>query len=118
MFSAKEIETVIGRTNSNTFGIYVGYQEIDGYTGPTKIGRTINVKAIQRGRAQGGANWWFHCFWCLPDRDSTFKLEKMVKKSLKDFTYKGKQNQQELYTLSPTDAYNKLKEILGPASVI
>lgn len=117
MFSAKDIEKAVNATDSQTFGLYIGYQEISGCIGPTKIGRTVNVKAIQRGRAQGGANWWFHSFWKLTNKEDTYKFEKIVKKALANYQFTGKQNQRELYELSLEDAHKKMTDIMGPSTI-
>lgn len=112
-FSAKEVEQILGVKDSETFGIYIGYQQIRECIGPTKIGRTINVRALQRGRSQGGADWWFHSFWYLPNRAQTYELEKVIKKTLTSFSVAGNQSQKELYSLLPEEAEAKITEILG-----
>lgn len=118
VFDAKTIERCIYTKDSETFGIYVGFQEIDGTIGPTKIGRTINVRALQRGRSQGGANWWFYSFWPLANRQETYDVEKLIKKELSDFRFKGEQNQQELYDLSPDGATTLISALIGRTPIL
>jgi hypothetical protein len=112
-FRARDIEQLLGLKDSETFGIYIGYQQIRDCIGPTKIGRTVNVKAIERGRSQGGADWWFHSFWYLPNRADTYEVEKTVKKSLKSYNIPGTQTQKELYSLSLDEAEAEITKILG-----
>lgn len=118
VFDAKRIEKCIYAKDSDTFGIYVGFQEINGVIGPTKIGRTVNVKAIQRGRSQGGANWWFYAFWSLSNRQETYTAEKTIKKDLSEYRYKGEQNQQELYNLTLSEAVDKITSSLGKDAIL
>ena len=114
MYSAKQIETAIScKHESEAFGIYVGYQAIGTVRGPTKIGRTINVRALQRGRNQGGADWWFAAFWPLETRAETYAIEATIKKALANHKTKGNQGQQELYDLSTEEAIALITEILG-----
>lgn len=40
-------------SKDDCFGVYVGVQEIRGHYAQTKIGRSRNAQAIQRGRQQG-----------------------------------------------------------------
>lgn len=116
-FTAKSIETAIQRTQSNTFGIYVGFQQIGTTHGPTKIGRTVNVSAIARGRSQGGADWWFHSFWPLEDRAQTYVIERQIKLQLVTYKLLGTQTQQELYSLTPQEAEAMISTILGPSVI-
>lgn len=118
VFDAKTIERSIYTKDSETFGIYVGFQEINGTIGPTKIGRTINVRALQRGRSQGGANWWFYAFWPLANRQETYDVEKLIKKELSDFRFTGEQNQQELYDLSPDGATTLVSALVGATPIL
>lgn len=116
-FRARDVEDVLGVSDSNTYGIYIGYQAIGDCIGPTKIGRTINVKAIERGRAQGGADWWFHSFWPLADRAETYTVESRIKAALKDYRTKGLQSQTELYALSLAEAETLVSQLLGPSII-
>jgi len=116
-FSAHHIEQLLGLKDSETYGIYIGYQQIRDCIGPTKIGRTINVRALQRGRSQGGAAWWFHSFWVVPDREQTYVIEKTLKKCLTDYSITGSQNQKELYSLSLEEAEAKISELLGKSII-
>ena len=117
MFSALDIEKFINKRDSETYGIYVGFQEINGIIGPTKVGRTVNAKAIQRGRAQGGANWWFYAWWTVRDRNDTYSLEKLVKKELVEYSIKGFQGQKELYSLTASETADLIERVLGPATL-
>jgi len=114
---ARDIEAVLGVSDSQTFGIYIGYQAIGTCIGPTKIGRTVNVKAIERGRSQGGADWWFHSFWPLSDRAETYKIESLVKKTLSEYKTKGGQSQTELYALTLAEAETRVSQLLGPSII-
>lgn len=118
MFNAIDVETQINKRDSETFGIYVGCQEISNVLGPTKVGRTVNVKAIQRGRAQGGANWWFYAWWSVNDRQETYSLEKQAKKALKEYSVKGLQGQKELYSLSLAETVAILEKVLGKPTLL
>ncbi len=115
--SALELEKLLGSRDSETYGIYIGFQQIADCIGPTKIGRTINVRALQRGRSQGGADWWFYAFWPLRSREETYSVEAELKKSLISYKSKGNQNQQELYALSLAEAETIVSQMLG-ASVV
>ena len=114
---ARDIEILLGASDSQTFGVYIGYQAIGTCIGPTKIGRTVNVKAIERGRSQGGADWWFHSFWPLSDRALTYKIEALVKKTLSEYRTKGGQSQTELYSLSLAEAETRVSQLLGPSII-
>ena len=111
--SALELEKLLGSRDSETYGIYIGFQQIADCIGPTKIGRTINVRALQRGRSQGGADWWFYAFWPLRSREETYSVEAELKKSLIAYKSKGNQNQQELYALSLDAAEALVSKTLG-----
>ena len=64
MITGHEIHEYLGLTSTqDCYGVYAGFQEIDGHRACTKIGRSKNAQAIQRGRAQGGANWWFESYF-------------------------------------------------------
>lgn len=114
---ALDIEAVLGVRDSNTFGIYIGYQAIGSCIGPTKIGRTVNVKAIERGRSQGGADWWFYSFWPLTDRAETYSVESRIKAELKQHRTKGSQSQTELYAISLDKAETLVSQLLGPSII-
>jgi hypothetical protein len=107
------IEKAVYAKDSETYGIYVGFQEIDGTLGPTKIGRAINVRALQRGRSQGGANWWFYAWWPLVNREETYSIEKLLKNNLSDYKIKGFQGQKELYSLTPYNATDLVSKLIG-----
>jgi hypothetical protein len=114
MYSAKQIEAALNYPpESECFGIYVGYQQIQSTRGYTKIGRTINVRALQRGRNQGGADWWFAAFWPLESKAQTHSVESAISKSLKGYKQAGPQGQRELYNISPERAIELVTEILG-----
>lgn len=115
--TAQQIEERLGAKDSQTLGVYVGYQQIIDCIGPTKIGRTVNVRAIARGRSQGGADWWFHSFWPLADRAETYIVEKQLKKMLHSYKIKGTQTQTELYSLTPAQAEKHISEVLGESIV-
>lgn len=115
--TAQQIEEHLGVTDSQTFGVYIGYQQIIDCIGPTKIGRTVNVRAIARGRSQGGADWWFHSFWPLKDRSETYVVEKQLKKLLEGYKIKGTQTQTELYSLTPAQAEAHISKVLGQSIV-
>ena len=116
-FRAREVEDLLGVSDSETFGIYIGYQQIIDCIGPTKIGRTVNVRAIERGRSQGGADWWFHSFWPLEDRAETYSEESRIKAALKSYRTKGSQSQTELYALSLAEAETRVSQLLGPSII-
>jgi hypothetical protein len=114
MYSAKQIEAALScKHESEAFGLYVGFHAIGDVRGPTKIGRTINVRALQRGRNQGGADWWFAAFWPLDNRYATFAAESEIKTALVAYKMKGGQGQQELYDLSPEAAIALISSRLG-----
>ena len=84
MITGHEIHEYLGLTSTqDCHGVYAGFQEIDRHHAPTKIGRSKNAQAIQRGRAQGGANWWFVSYFLLPDKKSTQLVEKKIKETLR-----------------------------------
>lgn len=113
-YSAKQIQSALNNpAESECFGIYIGYQQIADVRGPTKIGRTINVKALQRGRNQGGADWWFAAFWPLDSKEQTYEVEHLLKQLLKDYRVAGSQGQRELYSLTPEQSIEKIAEMLG-----
>ena len=116
-FTADQIEQTLRKRDSETFGIYMGVQEIKGTYADIKVGRTVNVKAIQRGRSQGGANWWFLYFWPLKDKEATHKAEAVLKPLLAQFKVKGTQGtgQTELYSFDELyTMYRIISSELGP----
>lgn len=117
-YDYKSIELAVGASGSQTFGIYVGYQEIRGIIGPAKVGRTVNVQALQRGRSQGGANWWFYAWWPVCSRDETYAAEAKVKAALKEYRYTGAQGQRELYDLPLPDLVDKINAVLGKYTIL
>ena len=46
VFTAAQLEQVLCKSDSETFGVYMGVQEIKGTYADIKVGRTVNVKAI------------------------------------------------------------------------
>ena len=85
-------------------GVYIGWQQIGKKQAPLKIGRSKNAQAIQRGRAQGGAEWWFGAYFLLPDNDATRIVERQMKYTFKEYNIKGTQRQTELYSLEAGQA--------------
>ena len=114
MITGKQIHKYYGvsASTSVTFGVYVGFQEINGIKAMTKIGRTNNAAALSRGRNQGGANWWFAGFYPLPSNEETRVIEKIIKTELKPWNVTGQQGQIELYHLSIEEACELVEEIL------
>ena len=54
MVTGHDIHSYLGlRSTDDCYGVYVGFQEINEQLAPTKVGRSKNAQAIQRGRAQG-----------------------------------------------------------------
>ena len=101
------------RSTESCFGVYVGVQEINEEYAPTKVGRSKNALAIQRGRAQGGANWWFCAYFQLPTNEDTHLVERAWKQQFKSKHIKHTtQRQTELYSLSPTDAVDHLEALV------
>ena len=114
MITGHEIHEYLGlNSKQDCYGVYAGFQEIDGHQAQTKIGRSKNAQAIQRGRAQGGANWWFDSYFMLPTNIDTYIVEKEIKRTLdSQHIEKTAQRQTELYYLSPEDASNEIEGIL------
>lgn len=92
----------ISYSDSTTFGIYAGFQEIDSVRSKIKIGRCNNAAAIQRGRSQGGANWWFVSFYPMPSNASTYIASKAIKEALSIYRIPGEQGQTEIYNITET----------------
>jgi len=109
-----EIHEWLGITSTqDAHGVYVGFQEIRSHRAPTKVGRSKNAQAIQRGRAQGGANWWFASYFLLPNRECTQFVEREWKQQFKSQNIvKAEQRQTELYYLSPDDATAELEALI------
>ena len=109
-----EIYRYLGlKSTEDCHGVYVGFQEINEHYAPTKVGRSKNAQAIQRGRAQGGANWWFAAYFLLPDKQTTQRVEREWAKTFDSQRIKGcEQRQTELYYLSPDDAVDELEALL------
>src|SRR6056300_483463 len=100
-------------SKDDCFGVYVGVQEIRGHYAQTKIGRSRNAQAIQRGRQQGGANWWFHSYFLLPTYESTRLVDACIKKTFESQRIKStEQRQTELYQFSLEDASRELEQLL------
>ena len=114
MITGKRIHEYLGiASGQDSTGVYVGFQEIDGLHAKTKLGRSKNAAAIQRGRQQGGANWWFYSYFLLPSNEDTWVVDREMKRQFKSQNIeKTLQNQTELYYLSPLDATNELEDLL------
>lgn len=114
--SAADIERTLNlssATQSQAYGVYLGVSEINGHLSPAKVGRTINVRALQRGRNQGGANWWFIGFWPLSCKEETHEVEAELKRALRTYRTPGLQGQRELYGTNHQRIYDELCDILG-----
>jgi hypothetical protein len=114
MITGKRIHEYLGiRSDDDSLGVYVGFQEIDGRHAKTKIGRSKNAAAIQRGRQQGGANWWFYSYFLLPTLLDTRLVDRALKRKFASHNIeKTEQSQTELYYWSPLDATNELEDLL------
>ena len=114
MITGHDIYSYLGlHSTDDCYGIYVGVQEINEQYAPTKIGRSKNALAIQRGRAQGGANWWFCAYFQLPTNEDTHLVERAWKQQMQSQRIKQTtQRQTELYYLSPDDAVDELEALL------
>ena len=99
-------------------GVYVGFQEINGHRAPTKVGKSTKASAIQRGRAQGGAKWWFVSYFLLPTSHDASLVEKEWSKQMKSQNIVVKKAHtwsyapRELYYLSLDDAVDELEALL------
>lgn len=114
--SASDIESALhlnSATQSQAYGVYLGVSEINGHLSPAKVGRTINVRALQRGRNQGGANWWFIGFWPLRSKEETHEIEAQLKASLKAYRTPGRQGQRELYGYDHHRIFTEMCDMLG-----
>ena len=114
MITGHRIHEYLGiKSDGESFGVYVGFQEIDGHRARTKIGRSSKAQPLQRGRAQGGANWWFYSYFSLPTYEDTRLVDRVMKKQFKSQNIeKTLQNQTELYYWSPEEATNELEDLL------
>jgi hypothetical protein len=101
MITGKQIHDYyeLGYSDSKTYAIYAGFQEIAGTRSHMKLGRCNNAAALQRGRAQGGANWWFVGFYPMSTNASTYIASKHIKESLAKLRVPGVQGQTELYSI-------------------
>ena len=114
MITGHDIYAHLGlRSTEDCYGVYVGVQEINEQLAPTKVGRSKNALAIQRGRAQGGANWWFCAYFQLPTNADTHLVERAWNQQMKSQRIKDTdQRQTELYYLSPSDAVDELEALV------
>ena len=105
MITGKQIHDYydLGYSDSKTFGIYAGFQEIDGNHSHMKLGRCNNAAALQRGRAQGGANWWFVGFYPMSTNASTYIASKHIKTILSKRRIPGAQGQTEIYNIKESE---------------
>ena len=75
MVTGHDIHSYLGlRSTDDCYGVYVGFQEINEQLAPTKVGRSKNAQAIQRGRAQGGANWWFVAYYIFANETRSHNI--------------------------------------------
>lgn len=102
MITGKQIHDYydIGYSDSKTFGIYAGFQEINKTHSHLKLGRCNNAAALSRGRSQGGANWWFVGFYPMPTNGSTYIAAKAIREQLSSYKVSGEQGQTELYRIA------------------
>ena len=114
MVTGHDIHSYLGlRSTDDCYGVYVGFQEINEQLAPTKVGRSKNAQAIQRGRAQGGAEWWFAAYFELPNKAATQLIERQVKTVFKEWHIKGTQRQTELYDIDADKAVLMLAELIA-----
>ena len=114
MITGHDIHKILGISSvEDSHGVYVGFQQIGQSRAPTKIGRSKNAQAIQRGRAQGGAEWWFAAYFELPNKAATQLIEKQVKTVFKEWHIKGTQRQTELYDIDADKAALMLAELIA-----
>lgn len=108
------------KSTDSLYGVYIGQQEIDGTWGPLKIGRCSNAHALQRGRCQGGANWWFLSYYVVPNLEVTWAVEGDAKEILHRYKIDAPQRQRELYDIPTLQArlilenlvYNQTNQII------
>ena len=98
--------------DDHLYGVYAGWQQIEQTKAPIKIGRTVNPVAIQRGRSQGGADWFFGCYYVLPTNKATRDVERELKLKLSKFNKAGTQRQTELYTFGMPRAISQIEATL------
>ena len=116
MITGHDIHKMLGISSvEDSHGVYVGFQQIGNVRAPTKIGRSKNAQAIQRGRAQGGAEWWFAAYFELPNNAATHQIEKLAKCKFKEWHVAGSQRQTELYDIEPDLAADMLQIIISDA---
>ena len=104
--------------------IYVGHSQITDYdTGLVsksfpKIGKSRYLSALNRGRSQGGCDWYFDYIYFIPANSnySYCKLETLIHQKLNRFKL-NKPNHRELYNLSLSDAITKVKEIINDIQI-
>ena len=101
-----------GTWKLGTVGVYTGFQEINNHRAPTKVGKTVDSVALNRGRSQGGANWWFASFFILPNKECSKEVEKTWHHQMKSQNFKGIQGQTELYYFSAEDAADELEGVI------
>ena len=114
MITGHDIHKYLGiGSKQDSFGVYIGFQQIGDARSVTKIGRSKNAQAIQRGRAQGGAEWWFTAYFELPNNAATHQIEKLAKCKFKEWHVAGPQRQTELYDIDPNKAVLMLAELIA-----
>jgi len=116
MITGHDIHKYLGiGSKQDSFGVYIGFQQIGDARSVTKIGRSKNAQAIQRGRAQGGAEWWFTAYFELPNNAATHQIEKLAKCKFKEWHVAGPQRQTELYDIDCDLAADMLEAIISDA---
>lgn len=100
------------KSRDSLHAVYVGVNEIDGHLGWTKLGRTSNPYALQRGRNQGGANWWFCALWECSSRAQSWTLERSCHACVSQHRIVGPQRQRELYDVPPHALIEMLQPVL------
>jgi len=100
------------KQDDHLYGVYAGWQQIEQTKAPIKIGRSVNPVAIQRGRSQGGADWYFGCYYVLPNKQATFDVEQLLKQRLSKYNKAGGQRQTELYTFGMPRAISQIEATL------
>ena len=101
------------KQDDHLYGVYAGWQQIEQTKAPIKIGRSVNPVAIQRGRSQGGADWYFGCYYVLPNKQATFDVEQLLKQRLSKYNKAGGQRQTELYTFGMPRAISQIEATLN-----